>query len=99
MRYPPIDSQSILAKTCQACPIVGPPTERLVTCISSSSTPKLSVSVLVNAFKGTSGRTLRKNRPDHRLSLHAGLFAASAAAGPLAIIKPYIETEAARFSP
>ncbi len=36
VRYPPIDSQTILAKTCQACPVVGPPTERLVTCISSS---------------------------------------------------------------
>ena len=66
--------------------------------------PKLSVSVLVNAFKGTSSRMLRRNRPDiasryrDDVLWSPAYFAASAGGAPLAIIKPaWRATEAPRF--
>ena len=61
--------------------------------------PKLSVSVLVNAFKGTSSRVLRRLRPDIARRYRNGVlwspayFAASAGGASLAIIKQYVETQ------
>jgi putative transposase len=66
--------------------------------------PKLSVSVLVNAFKGTSSRMLRRNRPDIASRYRDGelwspaYFAASAGGVPLAIIKQYVEHQRQRAS-
>jgi putative transposase len=66
--------------------------------------PKLSVSVLVNAFKGTSSRMLRRNRPDIASRYRDGelwspaYFAASAGGAPLAIIKQYVEHQRQRAS-
>jgi putative transposase len=65
---------------------------------------KLSVSVLVNAFKGTSSRMLRANRPDiasryrDDVLWSPAYFAASAGGASLAIIKQYVEQQRrARF--
>jgi putative transposase len=60
---------------------------------------KLSVSVLVNAFKGTSSRMLRRNRPDiascyrDDVLWSPAYFAASVGGAPLAIIKQYVEQQ------
>ena len=61
--------------------------------------PKLSVSVLVNAFKATSSRMLCRNRPDIASRDRDGglwspaYFAASAGGAPLAIIKQCVEQQ------
>jgi putative transposase len=60
---------------------------------------KLSVSVRVNAFKGTSSRLLRRNRPDIASCYRDGVlwspayFAASAGGAPLAMIKQDVEQQ------
>ena len=67
--------------------------------------PKLSVSVLVNAFKVTSSRMLRRKRPDIASRYRGGVlwspayFAASADGAPLAIIKQHVEQQRQRASP
>jgi putative transposase len=61
--------------------------------------PKLSVSVLVNAFKGTSSRLLRQERPDIARRYWNGVlwspsyFAASAGGAPLERVKRYVEEQ------
>lgn len=63
--------------------------------------PKHSVSVLVNALKGTSSRLLRKERPDIAARYWRGIlwspsyFAASAGGAPLEIVKQYVENQRA----
>ena len=55
--------------------------------------PKVSISVLVNALKGTSSRMLRKERPDIAGRYHDGVlwspsyFAASTGGAPLEVIR------------
>ena len=63
--------------------------------------PKHSVSVLVNALKGTSSRLLRKERPDIAARYWRGIlwspsyFAASAGGAPLEVVKQYVENQRA----
>lgn len=63
--------------------------------------PKHSVSVLVNALKGTSSRLLREDRPDIAARYWRGVlwspsyFAVSAGGAPLAVIKRYVEDQRA----
>jgi putative transposase len=67
--------------------------------------PKLSISVLVNAIKGTSSRLLRKERPDIALRYSQGVlwspsyFAASAGGAPLERIRQYIEAQRSSTAP
>jgi putative transposase len=67
--------------------------------------PKLSVSGLVNAFKGTSSRLLREQRPDLARRYWRGTwgsgsdFAASTAGATLAVIRGYVEQQRASPSP
>lgn len=67
--------------------------------------PKLSVSVLVNALKGTSSRLLRKDRPDIAARYWRGVlwspsyFVVSAGGAPLEKIKEYVEAQRASSSP
>lgn len=61
--------------------------------------PKHSVSVLVNALKGTSSRLLRVERPDIARKYWKGVlwspsyFAASAGGAPLEVVKRYVEEQ------
>ena len=63
--------------------------------------PKHSVSVLVNALKGTSSRLLRKERPDIAARYWRGVlwspsyFAASTTGTPLEVAKQYVENQRA----
>jgi putative transposase len=67
--------------------------------------PKYSVSVLVNAFKGTSSRRLRQLRLDIAARYRDGVlwspsyFAASTGGAPLEKIKQYVEQRRASSSP
>ena len=67
--------------------------------------PKLSVSVLVNAIKGTSSRLLRQERPDiagrywHGTLWSPSYFAVSAGGAPLETVKRYVEAQRASKSP
>jgi len=67
--------------------------------------PKLSVTVLVNAFKGTSSRLLRKERPDIARRNWRGTlwspsyFAASSGGATLAVIRQYVEQQRASAAP
>jgi len=67
--------------------------------------PKLSISVLVNAFKGTSSRVLRQQRPDIAARYRDGVlgspsyFAASTGGAPLEKVKQYVEQQRASSSP
>ncbi len=67
--------------------------------------PKLSVSGLVNALKGTSSRLLRKERPDIARRYYEGVlwspsyFAASAGGAPLEQVRRYVEQQRASGSP
>ena len=67
--------------------------------------PKISVSVLVNALKGTSSRLLRKERPDIAGRYFNGVlwspsyFAASTGGAPLEVIRRYVEQQRASTSP
>lgn len=67
--------------------------------------PKLSVSVLVNALKGTSSRLLRKDRPDIAARYWQGVlwspsyFVVSAGGAPLEKIKEYVEAQRASSTP
>jgi len=67
--------------------------------------PKLSISVLVNAIKGTSSRLLRKERPDIALCYFQGVlwspsyFAVSAGDAPLERIRQYIEAQRSSTAP
>ena len=67
--------------------------------------PKLSVSMLVNAFKGTSSRMLRQLRPDIATRYRNGVlwspsyFAASTGGAPLEKVKKYVENQRASSSP
>lgn len=67
--------------------------------------PKLSISVLVNALKGTSSRLLRKERPDIARRYHKGglwspsYFAASAGGAPLEHVRRYVEQQRASTKP
>jgi len=63
--------------------------------------PKLSISVLVNALKGTSSRLLRKERPDIARRYDDGAlwspsyFAASTGGAPLEVVRRYLEQQRA----
>jgi len=67
--------------------------------------PKHSISVLVNAFKGTSSRLLRKDRPDIEARYRDGVlwspsyFAASTGGAPLEQLKRYVEQQRASAAP
>jgi putative transposase len=67
--------------------------------------PKVSISALVNALKGTSSRLLRKERPDiARRYVDGGLwspsyFAASTGGAPLDVVRRYVEQQRASASP
>lgn len=67
--------------------------------------PKHSVSVLVNALKGTSSRLLRVQRPDIAARYWKGVlwspsyFAVSAGGAPLEAIKRYVEAQRESKSP
>ena len=67
--------------------------------------PKHSVSVLINAFNGTSSRLLRKTRPDIERRYHDGVlwspsyFAASTGGAPLEQVKLYIQQQRALRGP
>jgi putative transposase len=67
--------------------------------------PKLSVSVLVNALKGTSSRLLRRDRPDiaarywHGVLWSPSYFVVSAGAAPLETIKQYVANQRASSAP
>lgn len=67
--------------------------------------PKVSVSGLVNALKGTSSRLLRKERPDIAGRHFDGAlwspsyFAASTGGAPLEAIRRYVEQQRASKSP
>ena len=67
--------------------------------------PKLSISALVNAFKGTSRRVLRQQRPDIAARHRDGVlgspssFAASTGGAPLEKVKQYVEQQRASSSP
>lgn len=67
--------------------------------------PKHSISVLVNAFKGTSSRLLRQKRPDianrfrDDVLWSPSYFAASTGGAPLAMVKQYIEQQRASQAP
>lgn len=63
--------------------------------------PKHSVSVLVNALKGTSSRLLRQERPDIARNYWRGVlwspayFVVSAGGAPLETIKQYVQNQRA----
>ena len=63
--------------------------------------PKLAVSVMVNAFKGTSSRMLRKERPWTAARYRQGVlwspsyFAASTGGATLETVKKYVEQQRA----
>ena len=65
----------------------------------------ISVSVLVNALKGTSSRLLRKDRPDIAARYWQGVlwspsyFVVSAGGAPLETIKRYVEAQRESKSP
>lgn len=67
--------------------------------------PKVSVSALVNALKGTSSRLLRKARPDIANRYRDGAlwspsyFAASTGGASLEMVKRYVETQRTSSSP
>jgi putative transposase len=67
--------------------------------------PKLSISVLVNALKGTSSRLLRKERPDIARRYFDGVlwspsyFAASTGGAPLEVVRRYVEQQRASSAP
>jgi putative transposase len=67
--------------------------------------PKHSLSILVNAFTGTSRRLLRKQRPDIASRYRDGVlwsptyFAASTGHATLDAIKQYLELQRQRFLP
>ena len=67
--------------------------------------PKLSVSVMVNALKGTSSRLLRRDRPDIASKYWKGVlwspsyFVVSAGGAPLETIKAYVEAQRASSAP
>jgi putative transposase len=67
--------------------------------------PKLSISALVNALKGTSSRLLRKERPDIARRYFDGVlwspsyFAASTGGAPLDVVRRYVEQQRASASP
>jgi putative transposase len=67
--------------------------------------PKLSVSALVNAFKGTSSRRLHQARPDIRARHRSeslwspSYFAASTGGATLEKVKQYVENQRRASSP
>jgi putative transposase len=67
--------------------------------------PKHSISMLVNAFKGTSSRLLRKQRPDIEARYLDGVlwspsyFAASTGGAPWEQVKRYIHQQRASQAP
>jgi putative transposase len=67
--------------------------------------PKVSISALVNALKGTSSRLLRKERPDIAGRYSDGVlwspsyFAASTGGAPLDVVRRYVEQQRASASP
>jgi putative transposase len=67
--------------------------------------PRLSISVLVNALKGTSSRVLRRVRPDIATRYWKGAlwspsyFAASTGGASLEMVKRYVEQQQASSSP
>jgi len=67
--------------------------------------PKLSISVLVNALKGSSSQVLRRLRPDIAQRYWRGslwspsYFAASAGGAPLSVLKEYVENQRRGSSP
>jgi putative transposase len=67
--------------------------------------PKVSISALVNALKGTSSRLLRKERPDiarrycDDVLWSPSYFAASTGGAPLDVVRRYVEQQRASASP
>jgi len=67
--------------------------------------PKVSISALVNALKGTSSRLLRKERPDIARRYFDGVlwspsyFAASTGGAPLDVVRRCVEKQRASASP
>ena len=67
--------------------------------------PKLSVSAMVNAIKGTSSRLLRRDRPDIASRYWKGVlwspsyFVVSAGGAPLEVVKAYVEAQRASSAP
>ncbi len=67
--------------------------------------PKLSISVLVNALKGTSSRMLRKERPDiagrydHGVLWSPSYFVASTGGAPLELVRQYVDQQHALKAP
>lgn len=67
--------------------------------------PKLSVSGLVNALKGTSSRLLRKERPDIAECYSDGVlwspsyFAASTGGAPIEVVRRYVEQQRVSTKP
>jgi putative transposase len=67
--------------------------------------PKHSISVLVNAFKGTASRLLRQARPDIAARYRDDVlwspsyFAASTGGAPLEQVKRYVEQQRASAAP
>jgi len=67
--------------------------------------PKVSISALVNALKGTSSRLLRKARPDIARRYFDGVlwspsyFAASTGSAPRDVVRRYVEQQRASASP
>lgn len=67
--------------------------------------PKLAVSTLVNALKGTSSRVLRRLRPDLARRYSKGVlwsasyFAASTGSATLEKVKQYVEAQRASTAP
>ena len=67
--------------------------------------PKVSISALVNALKGTSSRLLRKERPDIARRYFDGVlwsasyFAASIGGAPFDVVRRYVEQQRASASP
>jgi putative transposase len=67
--------------------------------------PRLSISVLINTFKGTSARVLRRVRPDIAAKFCKGTlwspsyFAVSTGGASLEMVKRYVEQQRASSSP
>ena len=93
--------QAHFAKVCETmdCTFIACDGERDHVHLLVEYPPKYSVSVLVNAFKGTSSRLLRQERRDIAARYWKGVlwspsyFAASAGGAPLERVKQYVEAQ------
>ncbi len=95
--------QAHFAKVCETmdCVLIACDGERDHIHLLVEYPPKYSVSVLVNALKGTSSRLLRSARRDLAARYWKGVlwspsyFAASAGGAPLERVKQYVEAQRA----